>query len=48
MSKWTATAGEIIAALSKFPADTPVFLYNDLDEGDAPVEICEIFPWTYY
>jgi hypothetical protein len=44
MSKWTATAGEIIAALSKFPADTPVFLYNDLDEGDAPVEICEIFP----
>ena len=44
MSKWTATAGEIIAALSKFPEDTPVFLYNDLDEGDAPVEICEIFP----
>ena len=44
MSKWTATAGEIIRALSQFPPNTPVFLYNDLDEGDAPVEICEIFP----
>ena len=44
MSKWTATAEEIIRALSQFPPNTPVFLYNDLDEGDAPVEICEIFP----
>ena len=44
MSKLTATAGEIIRALSQFPPNTPVFLYNDLDEGDAPVEICEIFP----
>ena len=44
MGKWTATAGEIIAALSKFPANTPVFLYNELDESDAPIEICEIFP----
>ena len=44
MSKWTATAGEIIRGLAQFPPNTPVFLYNDLDEGDAPVEICEIFP----
>ena len=48
MSKWTATAGEIICALSQFPPNTPVFLYNDLDEGDAPVEVCEIFPGPHY
>lgn len=48
MSKWTATAGEIIAALSKFPADTPVFAYSNLDECDVPIEICEIRPEPYF
>ena len=44
MVKYTVTAGELIAALSKFPADTPVFGYSYLDECDVPIEVCEIFP----
>lgn len=42
MAKFTATAGEIIAALMKLPVDTPVFGYSEYDEQDSLIEICEI------
>lgn len=41
MEKMTATVGDIIAALSKYPADTPVFGYSYTDEGDALIAIAE-------
>lgn len=39
--KITATVGELIAALSQFPEDTPVFGYSYLDEGDTPIQVVE-------
>ena len=42
MAKFTATAGEIIAALMKLPADTPVFGYSEYDEQDSVIEVCEV------
>lgn len=41
--KMTATVGELIEALSRFPKDTPVFGYSHLDEGDTPIEVVEYF-----
>ena len=39
--KITATVGDLIAALSKFPTDAPVFGYSYLDECDVPLEVAE-------
>lgn len=44
MRKMTATAGDIIKALSKVPADTPVFGYSYTDECDLLLEIMKICP----
>lgn len=44
MRKMTATAGDIIKALSKVPTDTPVFGYSYTDECDLLLEIMEICP----
>lgn len=41
MSKVTATVGDLIEVLSKFPKDTPVFAYSYLDECDVPLEVAE-------
>lgn len=41
MHKVTATVGDLIEALSKFPKDTPVFGYSYLDECDLPIEVAE-------
>ncbi len=39
--KITATVGDLIAALSKFPADAPVFGYSYLNECDVPLQVAE-------
>ena len=44
MRKMTATAGDIIKALSTVPADTPVFGYSYTDECDLLIHIMEICP----
>lgn len=41
MRKMTATVGDLIEALSKFPKNTPVFGYSYLDECDVPLEVAE-------
>ena len=44
MRKMTATAGDIIKALSTVPADTPVFGYSYTNECDLLIHIMEICP----
>ena len=39
MSKYTATAGEIIAALSTVPANTPIFVYSEYEECETGIEM---------
>lgn len=39
----TATVRDLIKALQKFPMDTPVFTYNEYDEGDGLVEVVEYY-----
>jgi hypothetical protein len=36
------TVGDLIKTLQKYPMDTPVFGYSDMDEGDFPVQIAEL------
>ena len=42
--KMTATVGDLIAALSKVPADTPVFGYSMTDECDVCLDVMEVIP----
>ena len=44
MRKMTATAGDIIKALSTVPEDTPVFGYSYTNECDLLIHIMEICP----
>ena len=44
MRKMTATAGDIIKALSTVPEDTPVFGYSYTNECDLLINIMEICP----
>ena len=37
-----ATVRDLIKALQKFPMETPVFGYNNLDECDFPIEKVEL------
>lgn len=41
MRKVTATVGDLIEALSKFPKEAPVFAYSYVDECDVPLEVAE-------
>ena len=42
--KMTATVGDLIAALSKVPVDTPVFGYSMTDECDVRLDVMEVIP----
>lgn len=42
------TLGELREATKDMPDDIKVFIYNQLDEGDAPVDVAEIISEPFY